>query len=298
MQNTNSPQLQLQSQKSILISGASTGIGRCIALHFDKMGYQVFAGVRKAVDGEALKDEASSQLQSVMLDVLDSESVNAALEIVSSMTKTAPLMGVVNNAGIAITMPMEFVPLEMMQKQLDVNVMGVIRVTQAFLPLLRKNQGRIINMSSMSGRQTLPFFGPYAASKYALEAISDALRMELWPHNVKVVLIEPGPIRTPIWEKSAKTAEAAHEKLDPSCESLYGPAQRSIKKMAMRMGEKGAPVQDVANAVELALESPHPKPRYMVNGSNLSERLSHLFPDQLLDWLKTRYLRNKVWKKS
>ncbi len=176
--------------KTVLITGASTGIGEACALWLQDRGYRVFAGVRKSTDAEALQQKSKGHLTPVLLDVADEASIREAVQFV--LTQEPKLEGLVNNAGIAVAGPLEFVPLQELRRVLEVNVVGQVAVTQAFLPLLREARGRVVLMSSISGRVAAPLMGPYAASKFALEAIGDALRRELAPWGIEVSIIEPG----------------------------------------------------------------------------------------------------------
>jgi NAD(P)-dependent dehydrogenase (short-subunit alcohol dehydrogenase family) len=193
---------------AVVITGASTGIGAACALHLDRIGFRVFAGVRRRQDGERLRSVSSPDLIPLQLDVTDRNSLRDAQQRVAEEIGESRLVGLINNAGIAVASPLEAVPIEDLRRQLEVNVVGQVAVTQVFLPLLRAGQGRIINMGSIAGRATMPLMGPYSASKYALEAITDALRLELQPWGIHVAIIEPGAIATPIWEKSRRDALA------------------------------------------------------------------------------------------
>ena len=180
------------SAASVVITGASTGIGAACALALDKLDFRVFAGVRKRADGEALQAQASAKLTPVELDITNSNEIAAALKTIAGEVGDAGLTGLVNNAGIGVVGPLEIVSLDELRRQFEVNVIGLIAVTQALLPLLRKARGRVVNMSSIAGRAAMPYMGPYAASKHALEALSDALRIELQHTGVRVSVIEPG----------------------------------------------------------------------------------------------------------
>jgi NAD(P)-dependent dehydrogenase (short-subunit alcohol dehydrogenase family) len=169
------------SQGAVVITGASTGIGRACALSLDALGFRVFAGVRKSDDGESLRRVASDRLTPVFIDVTDKQSIAAAAGSVSREVGTAGLVGLVNNAGVAVPGPLEYLPLEELRRQLEINLVGQLAVIQAFLPLLRKARGRIVNISSLAGKLTTPFNGAYSAAKHGIEAFSDALRMELTP---------------------------------------------------------------------------------------------------------------------
>src|SRR5574341_29762 len=178
----------------IVITGASTGIGEACALYLDELGYRVFAGVRRPSDGETLKAKASARLTPVVMDVTDVASIDRAVETVKQAVGSVGLAGLVNNAGIGVGGPLEVVPLADLRKQFEVNVIGQVAVTQAFLPLLRQGRGRIVNMGSIAGRVVMPFMGPYSASKFALEALTDAMRLEFQPWGIQVSIVEPGAI--------------------------------------------------------------------------------------------------------
>src|SRR2546429_6668900 len=186
------------SRGAVLISGASTGIGRACAEHLDGLGFAIFAGVRNQSDADSLRGAGSGRTQPVMLDVTEPESIASALRIVDEAA-TAGLSGLVNNAGISVGGPLEFVEIDEWRRGLEVNFIGQVAVTQAALPALRKARGRIVNMTSIGGRLASPFLGPYNASKYALEAVTDSLRLELRQFGVAVAAIEPGAVATPIW---------------------------------------------------------------------------------------------------
>src|SRR5258708_33287478 len=187
----------MAAARSVVATGASTGIGEACALRLDRRGFHVFAGVRREVDGGALKQKASGRLTPILLDVTDASSIKSAAAAVAASLDEEGLSGLVNNAGIAIAGPLEFLPIDELRRQFEVNVIGQIAVTQAFLPLLRKGHGRIVNMGSISGRLAFPLLGPYAASKFALRALTTALRMELRPWGIPVSIIEPSGIATP-----------------------------------------------------------------------------------------------------
>ncbi|MBI5843629.1 MAG: SDR family oxidoreductase [Deltaproteobacteria bacterium] len=246
--------------KSVLITGTSTGIGRATALHLDKLGYTVFAGVRKDEDAKALKREASENLVPLMIDMNDTDSMESAFKQVSKFTGSEGLAGLVNNAGIPMGGPLEFFNPDELQKGLQVNLLGHIRMIQLFLPLIRKRKGRIVNLGSIGGIFPAPFTAPYSASKAAMHALTHALRRELLPEGIHVVLIIPGNIKTSIWKKVQDgTKPASH-----SVEALYGSALRSMEKLTKEMGSQGIPPEGVAKIVEKALILKRPKPVYIV----------------------------------
>jgi NAD(P)-dependent dehydrogenase (short-subunit alcohol dehydrogenase family) len=270
---------------AIVITGASSGIGQACALHLDRLGFQVFAGVRKEADGEALRHEASARLQPILLDIIDPEQIAASVVTVSDAVGTRGLAGLVNNAGVGIGGPLEFIAIEELRRQLEINVVGQVAVTQAFLPLIRAARGRIVMMGSISGRAAAPFLGPYSASKFALEALTDTLRMELHPWGIEVVIVEPGTIATPIWEKSRRLAEDVSRRLPPEALKLYGRGIAGVQRWIEGAERKGAPPSMVARAVEHALTAEKPKTRYLVGrDARLRAALQYL-PDRLRDRL-------------
>lgn len=276
--------------KAVVITGASTGIGRACALHLARLGLRVFGGVRKEADAKALQNAASERLLPIFVDVTDSDSVAAAVTQVSESLGRAELIGLVNNAGIALGGPLEFLPIARIRTQLEVNILGQISVTQAFLPLLRKARGRVINMSSISGRVASPLLGPYAASKFALEALSDSLRVELQPWGIEVVCIEPGAIKTPIWEKSLTAADDIIRELPEQAKVLYGREMANLRESTLQTGQQGTPPEAVARAVEHALLSKRPKTRYLVGrDAKIGAFLTQILPDRWRDWLFTHF---------
>ena len=284
----------MPDKKTVLITGASTGIGRACALHLDRLGWQVFAGVRRAADAAALRAAASTDLAPLILDVTQTEQVTAAAEQVNNLVGEGGLDGLVNNAGISIAGPLEFVPLELWRRQLEVNVLGQVCVTQAFLPLLRRAHGRIINMSSTSGLNAMPAIGPYASSKFALEALSDSLRVELRHLGVKVILVEPGPIFTPIWERSLAVADAWLAEAPPALDDLYGDIVPVVRDWALSAERRGLPVERVSEAVAHALMVPKPKARYLIVGyPRLFVYLLRLAPVGLRDRMIARRMERK-----
>lgn len=246
----------------VVITGASTGIGEACAVRLDALGFRIFAGVRKPEDGERLRSTAPDRLVPVHLDVTDVESIRSAADTVTRALGDTPLGGLVNTAGIAVAAPIEFLPLDALRRQLEVNVVGQVAVTQAFLPLLRQARGRIVNMGSVSGRIASPFVGAYSASKFALEALTDSLRVELRPWGISVSIVEPGVIETPIWQKSLSAAEKLLGDMPPEAHELYGPATEA--KRAGIASREGLPAKRVADVVVHALTARKPKARYVV----------------------------------
>lgn len=200
----------------------------------------------------------------------------------------AGLAGLVNNAGVAVAGPLEFLPPSDFRQQLEVNVTGQVAVTQVFIPLLRLASGRIINMGSIGGRSATPFLGPYNASKFALEALTDALRMELQPWGISVSIIELGAIATPIWEKSLAEADRMQQKLPAQAHNLYSRAIDVVSKSAATFAQKGISANIVAQAVVHALTAKKPKTRYLIGQNARLRTLLNFLPDRVRDQLILR----------
>lgn len=266
----------------VVVTGASTGIGRETSRRLAAAGFRVFGTVRREADALALRADG---VEPVPMEVTDPASIAAARAQVLAALGEAPLAGLVNNAGAPAAGPLEYLPLEELRQVLEVNVIGVVAVTQAFLPALRRSGGRIVNMSSVSGRIAMPFAGPYAASKFALEAISDSLRRELLGSGVRVILIEPGSIRTPIWDKVS-----APGKLERYDHTPYAAALPLVRKQALAGVERGLPPSAVADAVLRALRDANPPARIPVIKRKLRFRLLQFLPDWVLDWAAQRAL--------
>jgi NAD(P)-dependent dehydrogenase (short-subunit alcohol dehydrogenase family) len=274
-----------------VVTGASTGIGRACALHLDRLGFQVFAGVRKEADGKALKEEASDRLVPIVIDVTDAASIASAVDMVTPIVAGAGLCGLVNNAGILIPGPLEFTPIAEIRKQLEVNVIGHIAVTQAFLPLLREGHGRIVNIGSINGRVAAPFIGAYCAAKFAIEALTDALRMELRPWGISIAIVEPGSTATPMWEKAFATSKAIQGDLPQWARDRYAPALAAMGEAADKMRRAAISPEAAARAVAHALTARRPKTRYLVGrDARLLATLVQLLPDRALDNLLTRQM--------
>ncbi|MCX5724302.1 MAG: SDR family oxidoreductase [Nitrospirae bacterium] len=268
---------------------SSTGIGAACALHLDALGFLVFAGVRRLEDGAALKAKGTKRLIPLLLDVTDEVSIGRVAGLVREAVGDVGLAGLVNNAGIAVAGPLEVVPIAELRKQLDVNVIGPVAVTQAFLPLLRKGRGRIVNMGSIAGRTTMPFLGPYSMSKFALEAMTAALRLELDAWGIEVSIVEPGAIATPIWGKSIAAADQSQTTVQPDALSLYAEQLASVRLAIAEVERRAISVDAVALAVEHALTARRPQTHYLV-GSDAKLRalmavlLPHRLQDALLRW--------------
>jgi NAD(P)-dependent dehydrogenase (short-subunit alcohol dehydrogenase family) len=280
--------------RSVVVTGSSTGIGRATALHLDRRGFLVFAGVRKDADGEALQKEASDRLHPVLIDVTDQATIDAAAKTVAEAAD-GRLAGLVNNAGITVAGPLEYLPVGQIRRQFEVNVFGQLAVTQAFLPLIREGRGRIVFMSSIGGRRpAMPFLSPYQASKHALEAFGDALRVELAPWGIEVVLIEPGSIATPIWDKGVTSADRMVDEFPPEAAERYGVAAAKARKLAETTGKRGIPPERVAEKVGQALLAKRPKPRYLVGADAVVQNVAFsVMPDRVRDRVFGRLIGGK-----
>jgi NAD(P)-dependent dehydrogenase (short-subunit alcohol dehydrogenase family) len=273
----------------VLVTGASTGIGRATALRLIGRGYTVFAGVRETSDGESLAQGARGRLVPVILDVTDAEAIAAAALTVGEQAGGGGLHALVNNAGVALGGPLEYLPVQTWRTQLEVNVVGQVAVTRAMLPLIRRATGRIVFIGSLGGRLGTPLMGPYNASKFALEGIAEALREELRPWNLKVVLIEPGAIKTNIWDKGRAQASELEQALPAEAHERYGALFAALRRLIERQDRMGIAPERVAKVIERALVVPSPRARYLVGvDAKVMGTFSRWLPDRAKDTLARR----------
>ena len=273
--------------KTFLITGSSTGIGEACALHLDRLGHQVYAGVRRESDGDKLRLQASDRLNPVIIDVTDQASIDAAAKRVES--EVGELHGLVNNAGVGRGGPIEFLSLDEWRDQFEVNVFGQLAVTKTMLPLIRAATGRVVFIGSIGGRVANQSLGPYNASKHAIEAIGDTLRQELHPWNISVSIVEPGAIKTEIWTKANETVERLETEYPKEARELYAKHIEGAKKGIEFQSKNAVPAQKVADAVEHALLSNRPKTRYLVGrDARAMATMRALLPDRVLDSLTRR----------
>ena len=276
----------------VVVTGASTGIGNACALHLDRIGYRVFAGVRRPEDADRLRAAGSKRITPVTIDVTDAASIREAVEQVSAALGEAPLAGLVNNAGIAVSGPVEYLPVDEVRKQLEVNFIGQVAVTQAFLPALRRSRGRVVNIGSVGGEVALPFLSPYAASKHAIEGFTDSLRREVEPLGVLVSVVRPGAIQSSIWERGNAAADEVLSNVPPEALEVYGDAVRGARAAANQRAKEAIPAQAVADVVEHALTAERPKTRYVVGRTGrVMVALERWLPDRLFDRLVGRAMR-------
>ncbi len=267
--------------KSAVVTGASSGIGRASALRLASAGWRVYAGARSAEAAAALREDG---LEPLLLDVTDAEQIAVAADAVGP-----ELHALVDNAGIAIAAPLELVPLDELRRQLEVNVVGQVAVLQAFLPALRRGRGRVVLMGSVGGRSALPFLGPYAASKHALEAFADVLRIELAPWGMTVSIVEPASVKTAIWAKGAEQADAMRDGLPAEAADLYAARITRFRQVALKRGP-GIDPDVVARAVEHALTATRPKARYLVGRDAHLRAWIERLPTRLRDRVLARAL--------
>jgi NAD(P)-dependent dehydrogenase (short-subunit alcohol dehydrogenase family) len=275
--------------RSVLITGASTGIGRATALHLDAAGWRVFAGVRRQEDAEALRAAGSERLAPLILDVTDAGQIAAAAERIGADAEGG-LDGLVNNAGISVASPLETIPIDDFRRQIEVNLTGQVAVTQALMPQIRAASGRIVFLSSIGGRIAFPLTGAYHAAKFGIEAVGDVFRQELRPWGIAVAIVEPGSIDTPIWERGERTADEVGAR-SPQREALYGKAIEGYRKVIRQTAERGIPPQAVAKAIEHALTAERPRSRYLVGlDAKIQARLRPLIPTRVFDRIVARMM--------
>lgn len=266
--------------ENILITGASTGIGHACVKHLTEQGYFVFGSVRKEADAQRLQEEFGDHFQALLFDVTDEPAIEKAKLEVAAKLNGQKLRALVNNAGIALGGPLKYLPSEEVRKQLDVNVIGLLSVCRAFIPLLENptNPGRIINISSISGLLVSPFTSLYSASKFAVEALTLGLRRELYFHGVTAVSIQPGPIKTPIWNKSmsfkGKYDHTEYKK-------VFTDMDRFVKKMKA----DAIPAERVAKVVFKAVTARRPKPTYLIMKGAFFARIITWLPHRWVDLL-------------
>ncbi len=268
----------------VVITGTSTGIGAATALYLAGQGFQVFAGVRREADGEALRQRSSNGLAPVILDITDAGMIASAVDSVSAAVGKRGLAGLVNNAGIVKPGPLELQPIDDFRRQLEVNLVGQVAVTQAFLPLIRKGRGRIVNVGSIGGRLVLPLHGAYSASKFGIEAVTDALRLELRQWKIPVSLVDPGATESAIFGKTLAEIDELKRTLDEQGRDLYDAQIDAIRRTVEKTAADAAPALVLAKAVGSALMSDKPKTRYLAgHGAKEAAALARTATDGLKD---------------
>ena len=278
--------------RTVLITGVSTGIGKSIAIKLLENNFYVIGSVRKVEDARELEALFKDKFKSIILDVTDKDAIYNSVATVKEFLEQnkSYLCSVINNAGIGIGGPLRYLDIEIYKKQFDVNFFGLINVTKAFLDLLIESnnyplKNKIINIGSISGKRSYPFVGPYTASKFALEGLTDSLRRELLIHDVDVILIEPGPIKTPIWNKIPDIED------NPFIKTEYEIPLRKLSKGYIEMGKKGLHPDVIADKVVYILQTNKPKTRYVITPNKLMNYLVPGFlPDRWVDKIIGRML--------
>jgi NAD(P)-dependent dehydrogenase (short-subunit alcohol dehydrogenase family) len=265
---------------AVVITGASSGIGQAAAERFAHDGFVTFAGVRSDADAARLAG-LHPNIRPLKLDVTDRAAIDAAAKSVAA--SGIPLRGVVNNAGVAVAGPLEFLPVDELRRQFEINLFGPIAVSQAFLPQLRVSRGRLIFVGSISGRLAIPFISPYSASKFALRALTDALRVELAPAGIAVVLVEPGSVRTSIWGKGRASRDRLMALLTPLATEYYGAQIDAVFAQTRREEDHAMPVERVTAALLHALTASKPHARYLVGRDARAGSIVALLPPALRD---------------
>jgi NAD(P)-dependent dehydrogenase (short-subunit alcohol dehydrogenase family) len=269
--------------KSVVVTGASSGIGWGCVKVLIANGFRVFGSVRKQADADRLAKEFGANFTPLIFDVTDDVAIAAGAKQVEAALAGETLFGLVNNAGIAVPGPLLYLPIEDFRRQIAVNLTGQLSVTQAFLPLLgadpsRKGApGRIVMISSVGGKNAMPFLGPYSASKFAIEGLSESLRRELMLFGIDVIVIGPGTVATPIWDK----ADAVD--IAPFAQTPYAPALLKIKAFMVANGKKGLPPERLGETVMHALTTARPKTRYTVTPTPLQNFMFNVLPKRVVD---------------
>ncbi len=274
---------------SVVVTGTSSGIGHATAIHLAKQGFHVFAGVRRDADGDALRTRAGRGVTPLIIDITDGDTIATAAETVAAAVGERGLAGLVNNAGIVKPAPIEFQPLDDFREQLEVNLVGHVAVTQSFLPLIRLGRGRIVNVGSIGGLLVLPVHGAYSASKFGMEALSDALRLELRQWRIPVSLVDPGATDTAIFGKTLAEIDALEATLGEDGHRLYAEQIAAIRKVVEKTAADPAPALVLATTIGEALMSDKPKSRYLAGkGAKEAAALARTTTDRIEDWAIAR----------
>jgi NAD(P)-dependent dehydrogenase (short-subunit alcohol dehydrogenase family) len=271
------------SYETVVVTGASTGIGAATARELARQGFHVLAGVRRTEDADALR---APGIEPVILDITEPG------HIAELAARVDTLRALVNNAGISVNAPVEALPLDEWRRLFEVNLFGHVAVTQALLPALLRDTGRVINISSVGGKIAMATYGPYAGTKFAMEAVSDALRRELAPSGVRVVVVEPGGVRTEMADRGIATTSGLAAAMSPEHQQRYGPLVRAVIKQATAFTASGTSAEDAAKVIAKAVTTAKPRARYTIGrDAALLTRLSRILPDRLLDRVVTLGLR-------
>jgi NAD(P)-dependent dehydrogenase (short-subunit alcohol dehydrogenase family) len=277
---------------AVVVTGASSGIGRATALLLDAEGYRVFAGVRKEADAREISQDGSDRLTPISVDVTDAGQIEAARQQVAEAVGGEGLVGLVNNAGVGGGGPIEFMPLDELRGTIEINLIGQVAVTQAFIPLLRKAKGTIVFIASIGGRVASPFMSPYNTSKFAIEALGESLRHELRPWEIDVAVVEPGSIDTEIWTKGNDQLRERLGEMPEDARRLYGRQITRFGEVLNETASRGIPAEKVAEVVHKAISSDNPKHRYLVGtDAKIGARLKGTLPDRTFSKLAARQMK-------
>lgn len=278
--------------KHFLITGTSTGIGLDLTKALLSLGHRVWAGVRNPATMKELEKNYSNLLKTLELDVTRPDHIQNAFTKIHQELKHGDEFILINNAGVAIGGPFETLPLQAWRDLFEVNVFGLIEVTRVFLPTLRQHHGRVINIGSISGRLATPYLGPYSSSKFAVRSLTDSLRREMLPRGVKVVLIEPGPIQTPIWDKSLERSHTIGSHATPEQIQEYQEAVAALNRGVTKTAAGAIPVSAVTEAIFKACFKEHPKPYYLVGSSaKIRDLMNKILPTFVMDKIMERGFR-------
>jgi len=267
----------------VMITGASTGIGAATAAWLAELGFRVFAGVQSEADAQALAPRARGELTPLVIEITDQGSISAAAAAVQEAVGERGLAGLVNNAGIVKPAPLEFQPLDDLRRQLEVNLIGQVAVTQAFLPLIRRGRGRIVNVGSIGGRMALPLHGAYSASKFGIEGLTDALRLELRQWRIPVSLVDPGATESAIFGKTLAEIDGLERVLGATGHQLYAQQISAVRALVEKTAADAAPAQSVAKAIGNALTAKQPKARYLAGHGAKAAAVAAKLPDEAKD---------------
>ena len=276
------------ASEAVLVTGASTGIGHAVAMHLASNGYTVYAGVRKEADRERLEAQ-HARIRPLILDAIVPADISRAVQRVRENGDA--LVGLVNNAGVAVGGPLEFLPLEALRYQFEVNVIAPIAMTQAALPLLRESRGRVVNVGSIAGRLSAPFVGPYSASKAAIASLTDALRQELARFGIGVSLLEFASVKTPIWEKGRAGRDALIASMPPQALTYYGAVVDAMMAQTRIEEREGMDPQIIATTVLAALRAPKPRERYLIGRKARIQAVAAILPPATRDNLVKRAMK-------
>ncbi len=276
------------TQRHVVVTGASSGIGRATALRLADAGWHVYAGVRRPADGDSLR-QAAAEVTPVLMDITDTDQIAEVMSSVAEHVGSSGLNALVDNAGIGVASPMEMVALESLRRQLEINVIGQVAVTQAFLPLLRQARGRVVFIGSIGDRFTPPFGGPLTASKAAIASIAEAFRQELAPWDIKVVVVKPASINSGAVDKLETDSAAVVEELGDRGRELYRDGYLSMVAVAAKQERNGSPPRVVADTVLTALTTRRPRASYLVGKhAHLLANVARFLSAPALDALRRR----------